>query len=109
MITACHKNLKDNTYLLLQLLPGEHGELVAEYLLRVEDLLVVHLLDEGVVLDPVRLQELHVGHLERLADRLRDELGLRKYETKKQVKFWTKLDNEKMELVEFCKKWLNMN
>ena len=65
------------TCLLLQLLLGEHGELVAEDLLRVEDLLVVHLLDERVVLDAVRLQELHVGHLERLPDRLRDELRLR--------------------------------
>ena len=64
------------THLLLQLLLGEHGELVAEDLLRVEDLLVVHLLDERVVLDAVRLQELHVRHLESLPDRLSDELGL---------------------------------
>lgn len=63
-------------YLFLQLLPGEHGQLVAEDLLWVEHLLVVHLFDEGVVLDPIGLQKLHVGHLECLANGLGDELSL---------------------------------
>ena len=82
------------TCLLLQLLLGEHGELVAEDLLRVEDLLVVHLLDERVVLDAVRLQELHVRHLERLPDRLRDELRLRKRECSVSWSFPCKVQTE---------------
>ena len=64
------------SYLFLQLLSRKHCQLVPEYLLRVEHLLVVHLLDEGVVLDAVGLQELHVGDLEGLPDGLGDELSL---------------------------------
>jgi hypothetical protein len=63
--------------LFLPLLAGEERKLVVEDLLRVEDLLVVHLLHEGGVLDAVRLQELDVSHLESLADGLGDELGLK--------------------------------
>ena len=56
-------NRRDTVHLFLKLFLGEHGELVAKDLLGVENFLIVHLLHEAVVLDPVRLEELHVGHL----------------------------------------------
>jgi hypothetical protein len=64
-------------HLLLQLLLREHLQLVAEDLLAVQHLLVVHLLHEAVVLDAVGFQKLHVSHLERLPDGLRYELCLK--------------------------------
>jgi hypothetical protein len=63
-------------HLFLQFLLCKHRQFIPEYFLGVEDLLVVHFLDEAVVLDSVRLEELHVGHLEGLPNGLGDELGL---------------------------------
>lgn len=66
------------SHLLLELFLGKHLELVAEDLLRVEHLLVVHFADETLILDAVCFEEFHVGHLEGLADGLSDELSLQK-------------------------------
>lgn len=61
------------TDILLALLPGEELELVAEYFLRVEHLLVVDLAQVARILDAVRPQKLGVRHLERLPNGLGDE------------------------------------
>ena len=39
----------------------KHLKLIAEYLLRIQDFLIVHFLNETVIFDAVRLEELDVG------------------------------------------------
>ena len=67
---------RTDTYLFLKFLPGEHCQFVTENFLRIEHLLVVHLLNKRVVLNAIGLKKLHVGHLKGLTDRLSDELSL---------------------------------
>ena len=66
-------------HLFLKLLFGEECQFVSENFLGIEHLLIVHLLDKGVVLDSVGLQEFNIGHLKGLPDRLSDELSLKSY------------------------------
>ena len=60
------------SYLFLHLSVREEVQLLSKDLLLIQHLLVIDLLHQSRVVDAVRLQKLHVGDLERLADRLRD-------------------------------------
>ena len=70
------KRLIYSNYLFLHFFIRKHIEFLSKYFLLIEHLLVVHLLHQTRVLDPICLQELHVGHLEGLPDRLGDEASL---------------------------------
>ena len=60
----------------MEILVGEEVELLAVDLLLVENVLVVHLLEETWIFDAIGLEELQVGHLERLTNGLSNKLGL---------------------------------
>ena len=72
------KRLIYSNYLFLHFLIRKHIEFLSEYFLLIEHLLVVRLLHQTRVLDPICLEELHVGHLKGLPDRLGDEASLQK-------------------------------
>ena len=56
------------TYLLLHIFVGKEEELFSEDCLLTEHILVVHLLHQVRIVDSIRLQKLHVCHLECLAN-----------------------------------------
>jgi len=64
------------SHLLLHVFVGEKEKLLAEDCLLTEHVLVVHLLHQARIIDPVCLEELHVCHLERLTDGLCYQLCL---------------------------------
>lgn len=65
-----------NTYLFLQLFLGEHLQLVAKYLLRIQNFLIVHFAHKTLVLDAIGFQEFHIGNLKGLTNGLGNKLGL---------------------------------
>ena len=70
----------DDDHFALFIVRREQSELVVENLLGGKDLLVVHFLQEAVILDSVGFEEFAVSHLKGLADRSRDVLSLFAFE-----------------------------
>ena len=60
----------------MEVLVSKQVELLPIDLLLVQHVLVVHFLEQAGVLDAIGLEELQVGHLERLPDGLGYQVGL---------------------------------